>query len=300
MIWHRLEFIWRETLLQLRRERLIAISTVSIVAVLLVLLGANLLFLTNLRLWTGRAASEVEVSAFFAKGYDRLSAQRAAKEIATWPEVESVRFVPREEGWEQFQKSLTGGRKLRGFDASVLMDAVSVHVHDPSLVEKVAKKLRATAGVEAVPMERSGDLARKVVRFKNAVTWAGSLVAILVGLAGLFIVHNTVRLALYARWREIYIMQLVGATRSLVAAPFLLEGAIHGAIGAWLACCVLIPAHMYLRTVAARSAPFFLLQPDRALLPFGCYLILGGALLGLIGSAFSLRRFLRRKPEWQA
>jgi hypothetical protein len=52
--------------------------------------------------------------------------------------------------------------------------------------------------------------------------------------------------------------------------------------------------------VAARSAPFFLLQPDQALLPFGCYLVLGGALLGVIGSAFSLRRFLRRKPEWQA
>ena len=299
MIWHRLEFIWRETLLQLRRERLIAISTISIVAVLLVLLGANLLFLTNLRLWTGRTAAEVEVSAFFTRGYDRLSAQRAAKEIALWPEVESVRFIPREEGWEQLQKSLTGSRQLRGFDASVLPDAVFVRVHDPSQAEPVAKKLQAVVGVKDVP-NAFGDFARAVVRFKRAVTWAGIVVAILVGLAGLFIVHNTVRLALYARWREIYIMQLVGATRSLIAAPFLLEGAIHGAVGAWLACCVLIPTHMYLRTVAARSAPFFLLQPDQALLPFGCYLVLGGALLGVIGSAFSLRRFLRRKPEWQA
>lgn len=298
MIWQTLNFVWRETLLQLRRERLIAVSTISIVAVLLVLLGANLLFILNLRLWTGRTAAEVEVAAYFEKGFDRLSAQRVARTIATWPEVESARFVSREEGWQQLQKSLAGSVKLRGFDASVLPDAVHVKVHDPKQAEPVAKKLLKTEGIKDVP-NRFGGFARAVVRFKNAVTWAGLVISILVGLAGVFIVHNTVRLALYARWREIYIMQLVGATRALIAAPFLLEGAIHGAIGAWLACCLLVPGHMYLRTLAARNAPFFLLQPDQALIPFALYLMLGGAALGVIGSLFSLRRFLRRKPEWQ-
>jgi cell division protein FtsX len=187
--------------------------------------------------------------------------------------------------------------KLQGFTASVLPDAVYVRVRDPRLAEPIAKRLQKAEGIKDVP-RAFGGLAEGVIRFKNAVTWAGVVIALLLGGAGIFIVHNTVRLALYARWREIYIMQLVGATRSLIAAPFLLEGAIHGAVGAWMACCVLIPAHMYLRTLAARSAPFFLLQPDEALVPFGACLVLGGALLGVIGSAFSIRRFLRRKPEW--
>ena len=72
MIWPTTEFVWRETMLQLRRERLIAVSTISTVAVLLVLLGANLLFIQNLQLWTGRAAAEVEVSAYFNKDLDDL------------------------------------------------------------------------------------------------------------------------------------------------------------------------------------------------------------------------------------
>jgi cell division transport system permease protein len=298
MILPTLDFIWRETLLQLRRERLIAVSTISIVAVLLVLLGANLLLVLNLRLWTARTAHEVEVAAYFQKGFARLSAQRVARTIATWPEVESARFVPREEGWEELRKSLAGSVKLEGFTAAVLPDAVRVRVHDPRQAEPVAKKLLKAEGIKDVP-DRFGGFARGVVRFKNAVTWAGLVISILVGIAGVFIVHNTVRLALYARWREIYIMQLVGATRALIAAPFLLEGAIHGAIGAWIACCLLVPGHMYLRTLAARNAPFFLLQPDEALIPFALYLILGGAALGVIGSLFSLRRFLRRRPEWQ-
>jgi len=57
---------------------------------------------------------------------------------------------------------------------------------------------------------------------------------------------------------------------------------------------------MYLRSVSERSAPFLLLAPDAALLTFGLGLVAAGALLGLTGSAFSVRRYLRRKPEWHS
>jgi cell division transport system permease protein len=303
MIWPTTEFIWRETMLQLRRERLIAVSTISTVAVLLVLLGANLLFIQNLQLWTGRAAAEVEVSAYFNKDLDRLDAQRIARTVAAWPEVRQAQFVPREEGWKQLRSGLTSASKLEGLDASILPDAIHVKAVDASQVRGIAKKLATMEGVKTVipspeAKSRAGDFAEKMVRFQKTVGLIGLIVAIVVGVAGMFIVHNTVRLALHARWREIYIMQLVGATRALVAAPFLLEGAIHGAVGATVACCLLVPAHMYLRTVAHRAAPFFLLQPDSTLIPFSICMVVGGAVLGVIGSSFSMRRFMRRRPEW--
>jgi len=126
------------------------------------------------------------------------------------------------------------------------------------------------------------------------------VIGFLVAIAGVFIVHNTIRLALHARRREIYIMQLIGAGRGVIAAPFLLEGILHGALGAALSCCVLLPAHMYLRSLSERSTLFLLLAPDNALITFGVGLIVAGAFLGLTGSAFSVRRYLRRKPEWQS
>jgi cell division protein FtsX len=94
-------------------------------------------------------------------------------------------------------------------------------------------------------------------------------------------------------------MQLVGGTRSLIAAPFMLEGTIHGLIGSAIACCLLVPAHMYLHDLSARAAPFFQLMPDRALVGFAFGLLLTGALLGLTGSTISIRRFLGRRPGWQ-
>jgi cell division transport system permease protein len=303
MIWDEIEFIFKETALQLRRERLIAIATISTVAVLLLLLGALVLFHLNLRLWTDRMAQELEVRGYFAKSVSRAQARAAAREIRAWPEVNSARFVTKEEGLKLMRGYLPGSSALRGL-GNPLPDGVQVRVKDPRLVPAVARRLAARPEIKDVVPSPAGaaredGLVQRVIRAKRIISWAGAVIGALVAIASLFIVHNTIRLALHARWREIYIMQLVGATRGLIAAPFLLEGLTHGLIGSALAACLLIPAHMYLRSLSAHSAPFFLLMPDRAMLSFGLYLLLTGALLGLTGSAVSLRRFLRRRPEWQ-
>ncbi len=303
MIWDEVEFVFKETALQLRRERLIAIATVSTVAVLLLLLGALVLFHLNLRLWTDRMAQELEVRAYFGRSVPRAQALAATKEIATWEEVVSARFVPKEEGLKLMRRYLPSSSSLRAI-GNPLPDGVQVRVRDPRLVGTVAARLAARREIKDVlpspgGVAREDSLVQRVIQAKRVMSWASAIIAALVATAGLFIVHNTIRLALHARWREIYVMQLVGATRALVAAPFLLEGLTHGLLGSALAACLLIPAHMYLRSLSAHSAPFFLLMPDRDMLPFGLCLLLTGALLGLTGSAVSLRRFLRRRPEWQ-
>ncbi len=304
MIWHTISFIWREALLELRRERLIAMTTVSTVAVLLVLLGANLLFVTNLRVWAERASREVVVTAYFQDRLERSEAQRAAQDLATWPDVQSVRFVTREELWQRFSQSFDAD-KLRGLGPSVFQDSVEVKVKRAALVPAVAKRIATRAEVKNVipsadKPSRAGSLLQSILHFNRVVRGIGLFVAALVAVVGLFVVHNTVRLALHARWREIYIMQLVGATRSLIAAPFLLQGAIQGALGAALAACLLVPGHMYLgAAIIASKRAFLELQPDALLLPFALKLVVGGFVLGLLGSALSLHRALRHRPEWQ-
>lgn len=302
MISDEISFIFREAALQMRRERLIAIATISTIAVLLLVLGALVLFYLNLSLWTGRIAQELEVWAYFAKDVPRAEAERTAAQVGQWAEVASAEFVPKEEGMKKLRTYLPGSSALRGL-GNPLPDGVRLRVRDPRLVPAVAWRLAGLAGVKDVLPTPEGavrgeGLVQRVIRVKRAITWAGGIIAGLVTVAGIFIVHNTVRLALHSRWREIYIMQLVGATRTFVAAPFIVEGLVHGFLGAAAACCLLIPAHMYLRSLSARAAPFFLLMPDRAMLTFGLCLLLTGAFLGLTGSIVSVRRFLLRRPDW--
>ena len=302
MIWDAIDFVLRETALQLRRERLIAIATISTVAMLLLLLGAIALFFTNVRLWTDRVAQELEISAYFDREFDREAALQTRDEVADWPEVGAAVFVPKEEGWEWLKGRLAISGELQGMD-NPLPDKVRVRVTNPEQISMIGTRLQGLEGMsEVIPnpdaAAQEGSFARTVVKVHRAVTWAGVLGTLLLAATSIFIVHNTIRLALHSRWREIYVMQLVGATRSWIAAPFMLEGAVHGALGAAVACCVLIPAHMYLRTLSADVAPFFFLAPNTILLPFAFYLILAGGLLGLTGSAVSVRRFLRGRPEW--
>jgi len=294
MISDEINFIFREAARQMRRERLIAIATISTVAVLLLVLGALVLFYLNLSLWTGRIAQELEVWAYFAKDVPRAEAERTAAQVGQWAEVASAEFVPKEEGMKKLRTYLPGSSALRGL-GNPLPDGVRIRVRDPRLVPAVAWRLAGLPGIKDV---LPTPLVERVIKVKRAITWAGGIIAALVTVAGVFIVHNTVRLALHSRWREIYIMQLVGATRTFVAAPFIVEGLVHGFLGAAAACCLLIPAHMYLRSLSARAAPFFLLMPDRAMLTFGLCLLLTGAFLGLTGSIVSVRRFLLRRPDW--
>ncbi len=303
MIWDAVDFVCRETALHLKRERLIGIATVSTVGVLLLVLGAIALFLLDLRLWTGRLSGEIQVRAYFAADFPREDALKAAEEIAEWPEAHSATFVSKEEGWEELKGKLASSARLGDDFRDRLPDAVWVRPSDLDVVAALAEKLEGVDGVKTVnpsseEAKRTGGLTQRLGRVKRVVSWAGVVVSVLIVVASTFIVHNTIRLALHSRWREIYIMQLVGATRPTVAAPFLLEGMIQGLAGSALACCILIPAHMYLRDLSARAAPFFFLLPDRALLPFTLYLLLAGAVLGLTGSAVSIRRYLRQKPEW--
>ena len=303
MIWDEIEFIIRETGLQLRRERLIAIATISSVAVLLIVLGSIVLFHLNVRRWTDRISRELEVWGYFDRDVTRLRGESLSREICRWPEVISARFVPKEEGLQKLRSYFPDAQALRGI-GNPLPDGVQIRVREPRLVPDVAARLSELAGVKDVlptpeAAAREGSLVQRLAKVKLIVVWAGGIITALVAIAGVFIVHNTVRLALHARRREIYIMQLVGATRGHVAAPFVLEGMIHGLIGSAVACCLLIPAHMYLHDLSIRAAPFFRLMPDHALLRFSAGLLLTGAILGTTGSAISIRRFLRRHPGWQ-
>jgi cell division transport system permease protein len=113
--------------------------------------------------------------------------------------------------------------------------------------------------------------------------------------SSLFLIMNTIRLATYARRREIEVMKLVGASNWFVRVPFMAEGLVQGAIGAGLAFGVIFGLKVVLSNfVANRGAAlwrgFYLLNWDA--IQIGFFVLLLGALIGMVGSAIGLRRFL--------
>jgi cell division transport system permease protein len=173
-----------------------------------------------------------------------------------------------------------------------------VDVREPALsyerARALAARLRAVPG--AVEVDDGAVWLARIEGLVERGRQVGFILLALLGAATAILVSNTLKLAVYARREEIEIMKLVGATNLYVGAPILLEGAIQGLLGAGLAAVtlgvsnlLLLPRVREALPLAARLVPADIL-PGRLL---GA-LLLGGAVLGLVASAISLQRFLRR------
>ena len=290
------DFIVQEAATNLKRDRGITFATIGVVAVAIFVIGGVLLFFFNLSLWTNKLTGELKATVYLKSSIPRTRAQGLQTEIAAWDGVASARLITKEEGWEKFKQSYPGSERLGEFPIP-WTDAIEVRTANLDDLPAIATKLAdLTETKDLVPsleqLTAEGGTQQKASHLRRGVHIVGYLLVIIMVLAGFLIVHNTIRLSLLARKREITIMQHVGATPGFVAAPFMVEGAIHGFIGALLACALLVPAHMYLRVLAANSDwALFQLLPDNRLLTIAVTLLFVGSLLGLTGALLSLRRF---------
>ena len=157
-------------------------------------------------------------------------------------------------------------------------------------------KAVADAWFKVFPNDRAPDgrTVERLFSVTNYVRYIGIALIVLLVFISLVFINNTIRLAIMARRKEIAIMRLVGASNGFIRGPFLMEGALHAVIGALLAAgCLELLRHLALPR----------LQASLAFLPIGIdgntflliYLILlaAGLVIGLIGSAFAMRRYLK-------
>jgi cell division transport system permease protein len=153
----------------------------------------------------------------------------------------------------------------------------------------MARRFAGYPGVEDVSYGKQG--AEMMAGLYKLLTYGGTALAVLLGVSVVFIISNSVRLALYSRGQEIELMQWIGATKGFIQGPFLLEGMLLAMLGSALAIGVL-------------AALFSLMPPEVALFlprPNGldflppsvvAYMVGGSGLLGLTGALVSVSRFL--------
>ena len=156
----------------------------------------------------------------------------------------------------------------------------------------ISDRIRKLPGVDEVTDTRVA--AERMAAMMRAVRVGGAAGVALLVLVAAIIVSNTIRLTVYARRLEIGIMQMVGATGACVRTPFLLEGALHGLMGALLALGLLAAGYAYVHGQARQIVPFLELVPPSLGLFWGQSTVLAGAgtLLGLAASFMAIRKYL--------
>ena len=233
------------------------------IAVTLLLVGAFALLVANMESVLGRFGDALRVTAFLADGVDEGGQRALAEAASRLPGVESVSLISKQQALERFRHGVgRGAALLEGLSENPLPASLEISLA-PELrsaegLAQVAARVAKLDGVEDVASGR--DWVEGYLRGVALVRGTGTVLGVILALASLLIIANTIRLAVLSRRDEIEILSLVGASRSFVAAPFLIEGWLQGAAGGALA-------------LAALYAIFRLVLPG---LEFGLELVLGG------------------------
>jgi cell division transport system permease protein len=187
--------------------------------------------------------------------------------------------------------------KLKGIDTSILTenplpDKFRVRVRTPEDVAAVAKSIQKLPGVQTVTY--GADVVQQLLQIAAVGRKIGMIVIAVFLLVAGIIISNTIRLTVFARRREISIMQLVGATNMYIRLPFICEGMLDGVLGAFLALALLVAGRIWLLPKVVVALPFANLQAvplDTTI--FALELVAVGAAVGVIASWISVGRYLR-------
>jgi cell division transport system permease protein len=279
----------REASTNLRRNKLMTMAAVLTSAVSLLLLGGVLTlgdFVTSI---THQIENQVEVSVFLNDNITRDQQNDVRQTIEDLDVVKRTRFVSKEKAYEEFKELYRDQPALwQNIDASVLPASFRVELTDPERVDVIRSKLARNPAVEEIADQRA--TVQRLVRFTGLLrTFSVVMILVLLG-AAVLLISNQTQLAIYARRREIEIMKLVGATNWFVRLPFMLEGIATGVGGAGIALVLLAVG----KRVARSQFPVWI--PTTALHGVGLgqifALVILGVIVGAIGSAVAVRRFL--------
>ncbi len=302
----RFRHILSETRAGLRQNLTMTLAVIMTMWVSLSLFGAGLLASQQVDLMKGRWYDKIEISIFLCTkdtrgdqcepGQDVTQAQKdeVRRTLEANPEVaaDGIYFETKEEAFEEFQAAYQGSPIQDSLTVDQMQESFRVKLKNPEEYQGVVSSVNGLKGVQKV--QDLHQLLDPFFRALNLLQWSTAGASVLLLLASALQIGNTIRLATFARRREIGIMRLVGASNFYITVPFLLEAVISALIGVGLACATLAAAVYFWVIRGVQETIRFVAwigwrQTGLAMLA----MVVVGVVLAVIPTLVTTRRYLR-------
>jgi cell division transport system permease protein len=282
-------YIVREGFSGFRRAKLSMAAAIATVCVSLLLLGSFFILVLNANTVVESLREKVEMEAFLADYVTPIETSIVRDSIASLAGVKEVRYVSKDSAARIFKEEF-GEDINRVLDFNPLPASLKIFLKDgyrnAKSAEAIYEAVKGIRGVEDVIYRKT--LLEMLDKRATTFLWLVFGIGMFITLSSVFLVANTIRLAIYAKRKIVQTMKLIGATKSFVRGPFILEGLVQGFIGGALAAGILFLVFEYLtRWISAELVDFVHVIP----VYYGV-IVAAGCLLGFIGSAISIRRFI--------
>ncbi|MEJ5254721.1 MAG: permease-like cell division protein FtsX [Acidimicrobiales bacterium] len=292
----KLDYVIRETGSNLARNITITIASILTVMVSLFLVGFSLMVSQGVRNATERWQEGVEFVVFMNADATEEQISSVRADLESSPEVQRVTFVDKSEAYEEFKRLFS--------DSPELVDSVTPEIlpssfrvepvtKDADVVQALGNQFQKRPGVLKVVF--ASDTIRLIQQLSSRLTIGMAVVAVILLGAALLLILNTIRMAMFARRREIEVQKLVGATNWFIRVPFMVEGLVQGIVGAAMAIVMLVVFRPFFESwLPEDEFPLFSALTTSSVEAFWIYVVIGvvGCLIGTIGAGVAVTRFL--------
>jgi cell division transport system permease protein len=300
-----IRYFFKESLQGFTRNLSTAVGSIVTIFLSLLIIGIFLVGGSMINKLIQSVEDEVTITCYIADDASQTDINQVMSDIRDMGDVKQVSFTTKEEALENFSNSMTSNPDiLEQLDGTNPLPAsIDVELNEAQEVQSVAAQIAENSTFQKI-CDKPEDPSESVIygqgtveKFFQVINYARTiglaLIIVMIFIALIFI-NNTIRLAILARRKEIAIMRLVGASNGFIRGPFLMEGALHAIIGSALACGVIECVKVFAIPQLQNSIKFLdFTLPSSYYIVFYVALVAAGLVIGLIGSAFAMRRYLK-------
>ena len=278
----------REAIAGIRRAPVLTGLSAAMVGLALFVVSLFALAAFNLRVALQEVEARVEVVAYLREGTTPGEMEIARTELAALPEVLEVGYVSKDEALQRARRDLPGfGELFVSVEVNPLPASIEVRLRDgsrtKSAVDEIAKIAYNYPFVEDVQYGR--EWVDKLFTLRRMAAFTTAVLGGAFGAVAALIIGTALRIAIFARRDEIYIMRLVGARKGFIRRPFLVEGAIAGLVGGGGA--------LALTWGTYQAVECFLFRVSWIPASWAVVVVVAGTSFGVLSSAVAVRRHLR-------
>jgi hypothetical protein len=269
-------------------------AAVCVTVACLLIMGTFSLVLYNLHVMIVDLEKENAVLVYIDETYSEAEAKSVGSQINLISNVHEAKYISRQQALDSFVEDQNDATSFAGLDASTLRDRYEVTMENSSLTQQTVEEIKKIDGVAEVMAHY--EIINGFQTLQKVLNIASSVIIVVLFVLSLFIISNTVKLAMYSRSEEIAIMKMVGATDSFIRLPFVVEGFILGFLGAVIAFFLEWGLYNFIESKIGVVDTLQLIQ----VVPFTevvelvavAYALTGFA-VGVVGSLLSIRKFLK-------
>ena len=284
-------YVLKNTLLNMRRTPLLVFATIIAVLVSSFLVFTTLSARSIVENNTIRWQNGIHVVVFLDDRVTTTAHKQLQESLESYPEVRTVDYFSKLEAQEEFKALFKDQPELLAeVDYEILPSSLRINLNDPSNYKLIIERLDGNPAVKEI--RTSGEAIERLLSLTDTLVISASAFAILIGFAAFILIINTLRLAAYAKKKEIKIMRLIGASSTYIRLPFIFEAVIESLIGTSIAVGFGWAVIEYSKNSVVAESIFDITISDNYLIFLTLSLLMFSLVFGLFASFVGIRKAL--------